>query len=63
MFGTPCSMAVGISGAALSRVGEFTETMRILPDWWKLKSWPVTFGDMIGMWPLTRSAMPGPAPL
>ena len=64
MFGTPCSMAVGISGAALRRV-------------WRVhragcgscrccgirSSCPVMFGDIIGMWPLTRSAMPGPAPL
>ena len=31
MPGTPCSMAVGISGAALSRSAAFTARMRILP--------------------------------
>src|SRR5512132_674387 len=63
MPGTPCSMAVGISGAAANRCAAFTARMRILPVRWNSSSGPVTFGVIIGMCPLTRSLIPGPAPL
>ena len=63
MPGTPCSIAVGMSGAALRRCAPFTARMRILPARWSSSNCPVTFGVIIGMWPLTRSVMPGPAPL
>ena len=37
MSGTPCSMAVGMSGAPLSRCWALTARMRILPVLWKLE--------------------------
>ena len=63
MPGKPSSMAVGISGAALSRSGAFTARMRILPVRCSSSTWPVMFGVIAGICPLTRSVMPGPAPL
>ncbi len=56
MPGMPASTAVGISGAPLSRSGEVTARMRILPLRWSSSSWPVDVdgrhrdlaGDKIG---------------
>ena len=62
-MGKPSSMAVGMSGAALSRSGALTARMRILPPRWNSRIWPVTLGVIIGMCPATRSEIPGPAPL
>ena len=64
MSGTPCSIAVGMSGARLQALlgvdRERRESCRCCAS---SGSGPMMFGDIIGMWPLTRSAMPGPAPL
>src|SRR5215831_15749024 len=63
MPGRPASAAVGISGAALRRVSALIERMRTLPARCRSSSGPPTFGVIIGMCPLARSATPGAEPL
>ncbi len=61
--GSPCSTAVGISGAAARRRGVVTARMRNLPLRCSSMSWAVTLGVAIGICPLSRSVSAGPAPL
>ena len=63
MPGRPASIAVGMSGAAASRVSALIARMRTFPVAWNCSSGPPTFGVIIGMWPEARSATPGAAPL
>ena len=63
MPGSPASIAVGMSGAACSRLFAATARMRTLPVRWNCSSGPPTFGVIIGMWPRGEIGDAGAAPL
>src|SRR5207245_1863334 len=60
--GSPASTAVGIAGAAISRVGLVTARMRSLPVRLNSSNAPVTAGVTIATCPLMVSAVAGPEP-
>src|SRR5262245_7660500 len=61
MPGSPASTAVGMSGAAIRRVGLVTARMRSLPVRLNSSNGPVTAGVTIATCPLMVSAVAGPA--
>src|SRR5262245_44535562 len=63
MSGNPASIAVGMSGALLTRARAFTARMRILPARWRSRIWAVALAESIGICPPMRPLTACPMPL
>ena len=61
--GNPASIEVGMSGALLMRVCEFTDRIRTLPARWRSRICAVALAENIGICPPIRSVTPWPMPL